>query len=250
MKDRETERRAAFRKKTNPPARQATVGGSLAMQIEDIKRDNLTPSEIEVLKEDTRRWKRMGDGGHLDDWLAYGSGEMIRRRLAMRLANTNRPEGRGYVEALSQLRESDGLGHIDKTSIGAVLWLHDDPERLQVLREMREVMTPGARSRLNSPISARQRVEKVIKARKEGTEDKVKTSPVAMLKEQLLEKDREIARLKHDLAKHDVSSLFDLKHDTAKDIALVIVGNVGELKAKDIAKRITEQFKQRQKPAG
>ena len=47
----------------------------------------------------------MGAGGHLDDWLAYQPGLMIRRRLAMRLAFTNKPEGKGYVQAFARADE-------------------------------------------------------------------------------------------------------------------------------------------------
>ena len=95
----------------------------------------------------------MGGGAHLDDWLAYQPRLMIRRRLAMRIAFVNRPEGKGYAQAFAQLMKSDGLDHMDKTSISAVLWLGDEPERMQMLRELREAMTPGRRSRLNSPIT-------------------------------------------------------------------------------------------------
>jgi len=41
----------------------------------------------------------MGSGAHLDDWLAYGPGLLIRRRLAMRIAYVNRPEGKGYARS-------------------------------------------------------------------------------------------------------------------------------------------------------
>ena len=58
---------------------------------------------------------------------------------------------------------------MDRTSISAVLWLGDDPERMKVLRELREAMTPGQRSRLNSPITARQRVEAILQARRTAT---------------------------------------------------------------------------------
>ena len=71
----------------------------------------------------------MGAGGHLDDWLAYQPGLMIRRRLAMRMAFTNKPEGKGYAQAFAELMKADGLHTMDKTSITAVLWLGDDPER-------------------------------------------------------------------------------------------------------------------------
>ena len=118
------------------------------MTIDTIKQTDLTVSERQVLDDDRDRWRRMGSGAHLDDWLAYGPGLLIRRRLAMRIAYVNRPEGKGYARAFAKLMEHDGLDTMDKTSISAVLWLHDAPERLSVLREIRETMTVGQRARL------------------------------------------------------------------------------------------------------
>ena len=145
--------------------------------------------------------------------------------------------------------KDDSLDTMDKSSVSAVLWLGDDPHRTQVLRELRESMTPGQRSRLNSPISARQRVEQVLKARQSGNEDGLRASPVVLLRTQLAERDRKIAQLEQQLAKSD-GSLFDLKHDTADDIAAAIVGSVGESKAKGIASQIAAKLKQKQNPAG
>ena len=56
------------------------------------------------------------------------------------------------------------------------------PEADAGVCEPRDAMTPGERSRLNSPISARQRVEQIMKARGAGNEETMKTSPVALLK--------------------------------------------------------------------
>ena len=53
---------------------------------------------------------------------------------------------------------------------------------MQILRELREAMTPGRRSRLNSPITARKLIDKTISARAGGTEERVKDLPVALLK--------------------------------------------------------------------
>jgi hypothetical protein len=225
------------------------------MTLENIEQTELTISERTVLAEDRERWKRMGAGAHLDDWLAYGPGLMIRRRLAMRLAYVNKPEGRGYVSTFAELMKRDGLDGMDKTSISAVLWLHDGPERLSILREIRESLSVGERSRLNSPISARQRVEKLIKARSGGTEDSLRTSPVSQLKRQLAEKDREIADLQARLAAAERrdGSLFDLKQDVANDIGRTIATNVSEYKARNIAEAILEGIKAKrreQKPAG
>ena len=193
----------------------------------------------------------MGAGSHLDDWLSYYPGLAIRRRLAMRMAFTNKPEGKGYAQAFAELMKADGLlDPVVKTSFTAVLWLGDDPERMKILRELREAMTPGQRSRLNSPISARQRVEAILQARRHGVEESVKASPVALLKEQIVEQAREIVELKHKLAKHEEGSLFDLKHDSADDIASAIVGNLSAHKAKSLADGILARLKKSQKPAG
>jgi hypothetical protein len=221
------------------------------MQIETIKQTDLTQSEREVLKEDGERWKRIGGGSHLDEWLSFLPGLMIRRTLAMRIAHTNQAIGKLYSDAFAELMRADGMHTMDKTSVTAVLWLGDDPERMKILRDMRDAMTPGRRSRMNSPISARQQVEKIIKAREtKGGEEKLKTSPVALLKEQIMEQAKEIAMLQTKLAKADEGSLFDLKHDKADDIAVAIVNSVSENKAKAIATSIGAWFKSKQKPAG
>jgi hypothetical protein len=222
------------------------------MEVETIKQSDLTQSERDVLREDAARWKRMGAGSHLDDWLAYYPGLAIRRRLAMRLAFVNKPEGKGYAQALAELMKADGLSDpAVKTSFTAVLWLGDDPDRMKILRELREAMTPGQRSRLNSPITARQRVETILQARRDGVdEETVRASPVALLKEQLTAREREIAELKQKLAKHDEGSLFDLKHDSVDAIALAIVGNSSAHKAKTLADGILARLKKSQKPAG
>src|SRR5262249_51497211 len=83
------------------------------IKIQEIRQKELTSSEQTVLTADSERWQRMGAGAHLDDWLAYGEGLMIRRRLAMKIAYTNKPEGKGYVTAFKQLMECDGLHTMD-----------------------------------------------------------------------------------------------------------------------------------------
>jgi hypothetical protein len=101
------------------------------MQIEDIKATELVQGERDTLREDALRWPRMGAGSHLDDWLAYVPGLRIRRRLAMKLAHVNKPEGRGYPQYFGMLMQADGLDHMDKTSISALLWLDEEAERMQ-----------------------------------------------------------------------------------------------------------------------
>ena len=71
-----------------------------------------------------------------------------------------------------------------------------------------------------------------------------------LLKERVIERDREIARLKHELAKQADGSLFDLKHDSADDCAGAIVANLSTHKVMNPADGILARLKKSQKPAG
>lgn len=123
------------------------------------------------------------------------------------------------------------------TTLTAIAWLDDDLERMTILREILNAMTPGERSRLNFPISARQRVEHILKAGAGGTEAKLRNSPVAILKQKNLELTRELAHAEERLAAAD-ASVFDLKKDSAADIARVICETVTPCEARSIADAI------------
>ena len=69
----------------------------------------------------------------------------------------------------------------------AVLWICDIPEHKQILQEILDALSPGQRSRLNTPIAARQRIKTVLDAREHGTEEKVKEAPLTLAKQQLAE---------------------------------------------------------------
>jgi hypothetical protein len=225
---------------------------SNAMDVaDDVQQDGLIPSDRAVLVEDGIRWKqRLAAGQHLNDWLAFAPGLMIRRTLAMREAHANKPEGRGYAEAFSRLMKKDGLDTMEKSAVSALLWLHQNPERLVTLKEIRDGMTDSERARLNSPISARQRVENLLKARANGHEDKL-ASPVATYRERIAEQEREITALKERLLRsQENESLFDLKKDTIENIADTIVGQTAPSRSKAIADAIRKKLKAIVKPAG
>ena len=92
----------------------------------------------------------------------------------------------------------------------------------------------------------------MLKARESGTEEKLKTSPVAVLKTRMVEQTRQIAHLEEQLAaaENRDSSLFDLKRHKPEDIGAVIVGTVSENKAREIVKAITATLTSKQRPAG
>jgi hypothetical protein len=106
-------------------------------------------------------------------------------------------------------------------------------------------------ARLNSPISARQRVEKLFKVREGGTEAATRTSPLAKLQTLALEQEHQIEHLKEKLAAAERrdGSLFDLRKDRIEDIISTIIHTVTEHRAKQIAAGITAHYK-KPKPAG
>ena len=129
--------------------------------------DSLESGQRKILAADRERWKHMGAGAHLSDWLAFLPGMLLRQQMALRIAGTNRREGKGYTGALSALMMRDGLYDSTtvtqpaKESFGAVLWFGVKNHRMGILQEILRDMTPGQRARFNSPITARQRVKKI-----------------------------------------------------------------------------------------
>jgi hypothetical protein len=130
----------------------------------------LSPGERESLASARDLAKSIAKGKHLNDWLSLGESQKIGSRLAMRLAQTNQRAGALYTKYLHQLLQYDGIDTDDKkimSSLTAVSWLVDDehPKRLATLHEGRAGMSQGELSRMNSPITARTFVQKILKPR-------------------------------------------------------------------------------------
>ena len=126
-----------------PPARQRgrrrdhDDARNIALTLDNIEQTELTVSERDVLARAGETSKRLGAGAHLDEWLTLTPAVRIIRHLAMKLNHVNVPEGRGYAETFGQLMQRHGLDKFDKTTITALLWLDDDPERARILKEIR-----------------------------------------------------------------------------------------------------------------
>jgi hypothetical protein len=74
-------------------------------------------------------------------------------------------------------------------------------------------------------------------------------SPFERLKRESDAKTRRIAELEQKLAVADGGSLFDLKRDTADNIATTIIANVSEHKAREIVAAMNRKLR-KSKPAG
>jgi hypothetical protein len=148
------------------------------MSTKSALRADLDAEDRKTLAEDRKRMERLGKGSQLDDWLAFGPGLLIRRRLAKNiagLAETDPAKGHRYSRAFKQQMEMDSLydrttkSDVMKSTFTAVLWFYDDEKleepRREILEEIRRNMTPGQRARFNSPISAQQRVLDELRTR-------------------------------------------------------------------------------------
>jgi hypothetical protein len=229
-------------------------------RIDQIKASELSASDREVLEQDRARLARLGGGAHLNEWLEFHPGLEIRRSLAMRLAFTNEPKGKNYTHELNQLYAADGFDVTDKMlmkTLSDVLWLGDkhNPERMAILDELRAGMTPGERARLNSPRSARQRVQAELKARAARAQgdapQKEHVSPLEQAKRRIAQLEHELAQACAELARKQDGSLFDLKHDTPDDIITAMQANISSYKFDAIINTGVERKRRKQqRPAG
>ena len=225
------------------------------MSIENIISE--LPVELRLrLERDAERAKLMTSGAHLQEWLDYEVSFWGIRSEAMRLTYSNQPKGRAYNEMVAHLKQHYGFDHLDGECVTAVLWLTDPEEkyrdgdkyvtRKEILSHILKNLTPGQRSRLASPASARQRVLSEIKRLKAAETGVLSETadegerPLSKLKEteqQLAKALQEKDALEERLKRSD-GSLFDLKDTPAKQIADVILATVTDYKANEIQKHL------------
>jgi hypothetical protein len=94
---------------------------------------------VRIKKAQTRMWS---------DWTIVGEGLLAGRHWAMRTADANKPEGKGYVTAYSEWLKRYKVDDIDKSDRAKLLELME--ERLAV-EEWRATLTDHERRSLNHP---------------------------------------------------------------------------------------------------
>jgi hypothetical protein len=220
----------------------------IAMTLLQLEQTELSEKDRTAIGEAEVIWKRLSAGSHLEDWLSLAPALEAGSRLAMRLAATNQPKGRGYNEHFSAWRQLHFPGMLAHT-VRAITWFQESPARMAALNEIRQEMTPDERARMNSPITARQKVEKRLKPKAEeldGAEPEL--TATQKLKDAIRRLEEENLQLRRDA---EGGSLFDLKLDPAKGIGRTIADSVGDWKAREIVKAIQERLKEKtRKPAG
>jgi hypothetical protein len=175
-------------------------------------------------------------------WVAIGKALSAGRTYCMRVANTNQPKGRHYNEIFSAWLKQYQFTNIEQA---ARKRLFDCVDHLDEIEIWRQRLSPDERVRYNHPTTVLRKWQAsfaVVDPDVPG-----KASAVAKLKESVRVLSEENHRLKQAA---DSGSLFDLRKDTINDIARVIVSNVSESRADEIARAIRRAVKAKQKHAG
>jgi hypothetical protein len=85
------------------------------------------------------------------DWMTIGEGLLEGRRWAMRQADTNRPEGKGYVVAFGEWLRRFKVDDMDKSDRAKLLQLMEERAGVE---EWRTTLTDYERRNLNNPTIA------------------------------------------------------------------------------------------------
>src|SRR5262249_36472158 len=93
-----------------------------------------------VKRAETRLWS---------DWMTIGEGLLEGRRWAMQVADTNRPEGKGYVTAFAEYLSRFKVDDMDKSDRAKLLQLMEDRPAAE---QWRMTLPDRERRRLNNPI--------------------------------------------------------------------------------------------------
>ena len=191
---------------------------------------------------------RLKRGQSWDDWNKIGVFLNIGRNKAMLRAGTNEPIGARYIKAFSEwMAVYPWIGEIDKATRTHAMWCVDHGDELAKLRE-----NMGLTQRLaaNHPTTMRRKWDK---ANKET--DKVPTEKKEP-KSAALERELEAVAAERDKWRHKAEkdgSLFDLKNDSTKIIASVIVQNMSPHRLRELMKALEAENVRRkavQKQAG
>ena len=191
---------------------------------------------------------RLKRGQSWDDWIKIGTFLNIGRNKAMARAGTNEPIGARYIKAFSEWMGSYAwIGDIDKATRTHAMWCVD---HLDELLRLRENMGQTQRLTANHPTTMRRRWEKAQKELDKPKTEKKEPKSAA------LERELEQVAAERDKWRHKAEkdgSLFDLKQDSTKIIASVIVANMSPHRLRELHKALQaeiDRVKTQQKQAG
>ena len=165
----------------------------------------------------------------------------------MREAMTNQAIGRRYNEAFGRWMDRNPWSRkIDKGTRNHLLWIADN---LPAVEAWRETLAANQRDAWNHPTSIKRHYEQAIRVaeiKRAGGEPA--PSPMAQLKQSLAESREQVAIWQKRA--RDGGSLFDLREDTAKNIAELIVRECSTSRVETLIRELKAAQKRRSLHAG
>ena len=163
----------------------------MAMHEEDIER---------ICRQGTQAWQRLKKDKNWNDWLKVGEAHLVGREWAMRVADTNRPQGKAYNMTFGEWLAKYKFDDMDKGDRSRLFAVMDN---LPQIEEWRKTLTLTERLKLNHPNAVLRKWKAYMapEPRTETGEPKpTLRDSVVNLSEQLAAKDREISELKDHIA--------------------------------------------------
>lgn len=195
--------------------------------------------ELKSEQEAAEAAARIRNNQSWDDWLKIGAFLVIGRNKAMARAGTNEPIGARYNKSFGEWLDSrQWLRDIDKATRVHAMWCADHIPELQTIREN---MGQTMRERANHPTVMRRKWEKLQREGDKAPDERKEPKAKA------LERELEALAAERDKWKHKAEkdgSLFDVKNDTPKQIALALRHNVTTYRLGEIHKAIGDALKE------
>jgi len=194
--------------------------------------------------------KRLQAGEGFDEhWVPVGQGLLAVRRTVMAALHLKKARGGYYNDAFGKMVARTPYADMHKVERSNLLYCM---EHLPDILEMRAGWTPTERAKINHPTSMAQRLREFLN-RAPTEAPRRNYSRTADLKDKLDRAERAKLDLEERVASMersaDSGSLFDLKRDSAEDIAGVIVGTVPS-KAQKIHEALGRALTRQKRPAG
>ena len=120
-----------------------------------------SPAAIPALSENDRaiiaaaaaQWQTLGKGAALDSWLSLAPALLVLRRAAIEAKGDG-----AYKKLFRRLLDDHGFVGIKSSVTSAIMFCAEPAEHVEALREIRSRMTPAQLARLQSPMTAAQRI--------------------------------------------------------------------------------------------
>lgn len=202
-----------------------------------------TDYERKLEREADAALERIQRGQSWEDWRKVAELFTHGRKLAMLHGHANKPEGKGYNLCFSSwLDQHPKLRSIDKATRNHAMQCFD---KIAEIDAWRVTLADNQRQTINHPTTV---LRRFTASQRENAGDKVgekKQTEREALRDANAELEGQVAKLKRTIEQSG-ENLFSLS-DTAKNMAIVLAGNLSTGKLGELAKEIANELTKKRK---